>query len=115
MISRIARNVIICFGWMGLFMVPQLTHAALVVSEIMYDPPGSNAGHQWLEVLNTGPEVIDLGTKDTRLFDAAGNHLLKVADAGDSTLQLQVGSVAVVAQNPMQFKNDYPSFKGMLL
>ena len=37
-----------------------LAEAALVINEILPDPPGSDAGHEFVEFLNTGTEAVDL-------------------------------------------------------
>jgi hypothetical protein len=94
----------------GLF--PGVSHAQLKVTEIMYDVPGANTGHQWIEISNRGDSLVDLNQKDIRLFDASGNHLLKPVQG--STV-LGSNDVVVIAQNPTQFLIDWPTFSGRLL
>jgi hypothetical protein len=98
---------------LALFFVALPAHAALDVSEIMYNPPGTNTGQQWIEVTNTGPSSVDLGAKDIRLYDASGNHLLKPY-AGSSTV-LPAAGVAIIAKDPLTFLNDFANFSGTLL
>jgi hypothetical protein len=93
-----------------LFALP--ARAAVVVTEIMYNPLGSNAGHQWLELVNTGPDLVDLGAKNIRLFDGSGNHVIKPYGSTKSTLA--PGEVAVIAQNPLTFLTDYSLYGGLL-
>ena len=88
-------------------------HAALLVTEIMYNPIGANTGHQWVEITNTGNELVDLSGKEVRFFDASGNHLLKQYGAGN--LLMVPGSVSIVAQNPVTFLSDFPSYAGTLI
>ena len=88
-------------------------HAAITITKVMYDPVGSNAGHQWIEVSNTGPEAIDLGAKAIRLFDTSGNHLIKPYKGTDAILPS--GGAAVIAQNPLLYSSDHPDYTGMLL
>ncbi len=86
--------------------------AATVVTEIMYNPLGSNTGHQWIELTNTGPDSVDLGAKNIRLFDENGNHVIRPYGSNKSILL--PGAVAVVAQNPLMFLTDYNSYNGPL-
>jgi hypothetical protein len=93
-----------------LFALP--AHAAIVVTEIMYNPLGSNVGHQWIELVNTGPDLVDVGAKNIRLFDGSGNHVIKPCGSTKGTLA--PGEVAVIAQNPLTFLDDYSSYSGLL-
>jgi hypothetical protein len=96
--------------------LPAIAHAAVAVTEIMYNPTGSNVGHQWVEVTNTGTDPIDLGAKNIRLFDSSGNHLIKAYGTGSAaTTEVPVGESAVISQNPLTFLSDYPSYSGTLL
>ncbi len=99
---------------LGLFFIAFPARAALEVTEIMYDPPGVNTGRQWIEIINTGPDSVDLGAKNIRLYDASGAHLLKPYTAG-GTMVLPVEGVAVIAKDPMSFLNDFATFSGTLL
>jgi hypothetical protein len=94
-------------------VLPSYVRAAVVVTEIMYNPTGANTGRQWIEVTNTGSDPVDLGAKTVRLFAGGGNHLIKAAN-GSSTI-LSPGDVAVIAENPMTFLEDWPSYNGTLL
>ena len=98
---------------MGALMFALPVHAQIAITKVVYDPPGANAGHQWIEIQNTGTEAIDLAAKDIRLFDTSGNHLIK-SYAESSTLLVSGGDV-VIAQNPLLFLSDTPSFTGVLL
>ncbi len=94
-----------------LFAMP--VRAQIVITKVVYDPPGANTGHQWIEVQNIGPEPIDLGAKDIRLFDTTGNHLIK--GYGGSNTVLAGGASVVIAQNPLLFLTDTPDFPGTLI
>ena len=38
------------------------TRAALVISEVLYNEPGSDGGGEWIEIFNSGPTAIDLSS-----------------------------------------------------
>jgi hypothetical protein len=110
-------------GCLTLILVaPVAAHAAVIVTEIMYNPAGANAGHQWIEITNTGPDSVDLGAKDIRLFDSSGNHVIKAYEArsdsaagADTEAVLSAGTVAVITKDPLTFLSDYPTYAGTLL
>jgi len=93
-------------------LVPVYAHAQLVITKVMSNPVGSNAGRQWVEINNTGTTSIDLGSKNIRFYTTSGNHLIK-GYAGGTTI-LAPGSSGVIAENPMSFLFDYPSYTGIL-
>lgn len=92
--------------------IPQSAYAALEITEIMYNPVGSNTGRQWIEVRNTGNESIDLGSKDIRIHDAKGNHLIKPYTGSAA---IPAGGIAVVSNNPDKFREDWPAYTGQLV
>ncbi len=91
-----------------LFFLPAYSYAAVSISEIMYDPPGTDDGHEWIEVYNDGAPV-DLSK--WKLFEGGSNHSI-AAYAGGS--MLQTGAYAVLADVPTKFLADNPSFSGQL-
>ncbi len=102
---------------LGALVFPYAAHAdsVLTITKILYDAPGANTGHQWIQVTNTGDASIDLGAKTIRLFDSSGRHLIKPdPDAGGSTI-LSPGDTVVISQNPTQFHTDVPDFSGIVL
>jgi hypothetical protein len=48
----------------------ELSPAAVIISEIMYNADGSDAGREWVEIYNTGATPVDL--EGWRLFDEDG-------------------------------------------
>lgn len=47
--------VIVC-----LFALPAYAHANMIITEIMYDPPGTDTNNEWVEVYNGGTDSVDL-------------------------------------------------------
>src|SRR3989344_3512798 len=90
---------------------PQLAFAQVVISEIMYDAPGTEGGgdHDWIEVFNAGATAVDL--TEYRFVEAGTAHTIKV-DTGSATLAS--GAYAVIANIPSVFKTDTPAYAGAL-
>jgi len=90
---------------------PSLASAQVVISELMYDHPGSESSgdHDWIEVFNAGPSSVDLGAY--RFFEGGSNHTLNVSQ-GSATLP--VGGYAVIANKVDVFKVDQSSYTGAL-
>ena len=102
------NNLLLFAG--AMLVAPFFVHAQIVITEIMYDlPSGSDSGREWIEVYNAGAVAIDL-TK-LRLSENGTNHKI-VAALGGSTLA--PAAYAVIADNPENFKTDWPQFPGQL-
>ena len=103
---------------LGLFMLailfPAFTHAAVIITEVMYDYPGTEGSgdHDWVEIYNNGQSTVDLGGSTVRFMERGNNHIITSFN-GSSTL-LAPGAVAVIANNPTQVKLDFPNI-GLLL
>src|SRR3989344_1169913 len=82
--------------------------SSLKITEIMYDLPGSDSGREWIEVYNAGSADIDLSL--FKFFEANTNHGL--VTIGSPTLA--AGAFAIVADNPVNFSVDWPSFSGLV-
>jgi len=80
--------------------------ASVRITEVMYDPPGANAGHQWIE-LTAYEGAISLS--GYRLQTGVTNHKV-VAVVGTSTLL--PGESIVIANNPALFAADHPRYIG---
>lgn len=83
--------------------------AAVRIAGIMYDPPGADEGHEWIQLTNTGTDAVNLA--GYRLFEGDTNHKLTVA-AGTSTLL--AGVEAIIATDPAQYESDHPDFRGTI-
>lgn len=92
-----------------LFFTPHIVSAEILISEIMYDLPGLDAKHEWIEIVNTGKSVADL--TDWRFFEDDTNHRLTVVMG---SALLSPGARAVIADNTDIFLSDWPDFSGTL-
>lgn len=81
---------------------------SIIFSEIYYNPNGTDANHEWIEIYNNGTAGVDI-TK-LRFEEAGTQHMLKNMSANI----LNTVSYAVIAENPEQFLLDYPSYAGLL-
>lgn len=90
--------------------VPACASAASVqITEIMYDPPGANAGNQWIEVTNIGTQPVDLA--GYKLSTGGVNHKLVLASG---TTTLGASESAILASSPDNFSAQYPGYHGIL-
>lgn len=79
---------------------------AMQISEVMYDPDGTDAGREWVEVWNDGPSAVDVG--GMFLLEADVRHKISSTGSGASTL-VPAGGRAIIADKPELFSADYPS------
>ncbi|GEM_PF-1759613 len=81
----------------------------LVITEIMYDTPGADSGHEWVEIFNNGTSTADI--TQLKFFENGTNHKLNTAQ-GSSTLTS--GSYAVLTDDSLTFLSDYPNYVDQL-
>jgi hypothetical protein len=94
------------------FAVLSLTahaNAQVIFSEVMYDAPGGDTDHEWIEIQNTGVDAVDVSKY--RLTEGATNHTLATFQ-GTSTIP--AGSFAIIVKNPAAFLADHPNFAGII-
>lgn len=83
----------------------------LSITEIMFDPAGSDDKREWIEVYNGSAEPLDL----------AGHFLLtdgptssRHALVAQSSSSIPSGVYAVIVQDVAKFKTDFPAYDGIL-
>lgn len=96
------------FSLIALALIPVTSHA-LQVTEVMYDPAGVDSGREWVEVLNDGPETVDLTS--WKLFENGVAHAISVASGGFS---LPPGERVIVADKADIFSSEYPNVAHVL-
>ena len=90
-------------------LVPGITTAQVVISEVMYDLEGSDTSREWVEVFNTGSSPVAL--TEWKLFEADSNHNIVAYSGGES---IASGAYAIIADNPAKFLEDRPTYAGAL-
>ena len=92
-----------------IFILPGFfAHASVVITEIMYDVEGADAGREWAEIQNTGPSLDLTGWK---FFENGVNHGLVLAQGN---IFIPQNGFAIIADNPEKFFLDWPDFKGTI-
>jgi hypothetical protein len=94
----------ICVG----LLVPLSIGAQVRISEILYDPEGSDAKREWVEVFNSGSDSVDLATYF--LLENAVYHKL-IAQSGSI---LEAGAYAIIADSVPDVLADHPDFTGLI-
>ncbi|MFA6094589.1 MAG: lamin tail domain-containing protein [Candidatus Paceibacterota bacterium] len=90
--------------------LPRHTQAGVIVSEVMYDPQGIDADHEWVEIYNSGSDTVEI-TKDWRFVVGGDNHTLVSSQGGES---IPAGGHAVIVSKPEVFLSDYSAFSGII-
>lgn len=96
---------------------PYITHA-LVFTEVMYNPEGSDSGYEWVEVYNDSDSTIDIfGWK----FGDKGspNHAIyepsHASHPGKGTTTIAPGEYMVIASNATNFLSVFPGVGSSVL
>ena len=82
--------------------------SALKISEIMYDPAGSDTGREWIEIYNDENNNLSIGNGTYKFYEANANHSISGTDI------LLSGEYAIIADDINKFKIDYPTYIGAI-
>jgi hypothetical protein len=86
---------VLCFG---LIITPSFSSSQIVINEIMYNPKGSDAGYEWIELKNIGSSDIDVtGWKFT---ESGTDHGLALKQG---SFQIYADGFAVVVDDIAKF------------
>ena len=77
-----------------LLLLPTLAHASLQITEVQYNPQGTDKGYEWIEVQNISDQPLDL--REIFLKESDVNHRISREESG----LLNPGEYAVVADRP---------------
>ncbi len=86
----------------------------VVVNEIMYDLPGTDSKHEWIEILNISGTEIDL--TDWK-FNDGSNHILNEPpeNGGQGSLKISSGEYLILTGDAITFLTDHPGFSGTVI
>ncbi len=88
---------------------------ALLISEVLSNPVGTDNGREWVELYNDTSETIDLASFSLSTSETGQAIALTPLQGGT---QLAPGAYAVIAtivSGQTKFLEDYPSYSGILL
>lgn len=79
----------------------------------MYDLPGADTGHEWVELFNDSESIVDIGEGKTgwRFVVGEDSHILTATQGRTS---LSAGVYAIIASDIQKFLEDYPEYTGIL-
>mgnify|MGYP001229767201 CR=1 FL=1 len=115
MFKRLFISFTILFG---VFFIPSVVAAGtIVINEIMYDLPGTDDKHEWVEIKNISNSAVDLTR--WKFFDGDGttNHTLAISAerGGQGSLIIPAGGFAILSGNASTFLSDYAGFSGTVI
>ena len=84
-------------------LIPISTFADVVITEIMYDAEGSDAGKEWVEIYNNSGDAINLN--DYHFYEAGIHHGL----VSEDPIYVDPNEYAVIVQDVDLFKSEYGS------
>jgi hypothetical protein len=88
-----------------LFLVPGVALASVEITDVVYDVPGSDAGHEWVEVTNKGSAGVDLS--GFKFLEGGVKHKLTL-EQGSAVLA--PGASAAIVTDLSTFLLDHPGF-----
>ena len=79
------------------------------ITEFLYNAEGADGGKEYVEIINLGPESVDVGS--LRFVENDRLHIIRESRGGAT---LSPGTIAVIVDNPEEFSSNY-SYRGILL
>ncbi|HPN54733.1 MAG TPA: lamin tail domain-containing protein [Candidatus Moranbacteria bacterium] len=100
-------SILLLFIWP---VVGWATDGNLLITEIMYDPDGSDTRREWIEIYNQTDQPVDLS--GWKFFESDTNHGLTLMQG---SFVLPAYGYVVIAENATKFLEEYAGFSGNLL
>lgn len=94
----------------GFFSFVEANENKILITEIMYNPPGTDTKHEWLEIFNASSENIDLN--GWKFFEASTNHGLVLYQG---SYILDSDTYAIIADDAATFHSDHPDYKNTII
>lgn len=94
-------------------LLPRFAQAQVVISEFLYDAPGSDTDQEWMELFNAGASAVDL-TK-WKINDGS-NHVLNVPpkNNGKGSITINAGEYIILAADAATFIAQYPNVANVI-
>ncbi len=93
-----------------LLLIPYITKAQILITEVMYNPKGNDADREWFEAINLGESIkVKTGKDGWRIFDGK-SRILKGED-----FIWDKNEIIIFAQNKNNFLNEHPNFKNKII
>lgn len=105
------KNVFRSLVTFFIFAVPSFAHAQVIVSEVMYDPIGSDDKQEWIELYNAGDAAVDITKWTFSDGSSATKHGLNVPpkNGGIGSLVMAPGGYLVIADDAATFGAAFPA------
>jgi len=97
------KFILLCFLLLLSF---ELVFGNIIINEIMYNPSGSDSGHEWIEIYSN--ETINIS--GWKFYEDDSNHGLNLING-----TWLLNGYAVIADEYDIFLEDYPDFNGTLI
>ncbi|HEC32797.1 MAG TPA: lamin tail domain-containing protein, partial [Candidatus Kaiserbacteria bacterium] len=91
------------------FMLALPVSAQIVISEVMYDLEGSDSKREWVEIFNSGNDIVSLS--GWRFYENDSNHKLTLVQGDES---IKSGEYAIIVNDLSTFLLDWPQFSGTI-
>ncbi len=91
------------------FMLAPPVSAQIVISEVMYDLEGSDSKREWVEIFNSGDDIVSLS--GWRFYENDSNHKLTLVQGDES---IKSGEYAIIVNDLSTFLLDWPQFSGTI-
>ncbi len=102
----IRRIIILIF----LIIIVKSVSGNMIINEIMYDFPGSDTNHEWIEIYNNGNESVNIS--GWKFYEDDTNHGLELKNG---SFLINATSYAIIAEDAATFLLDYPTFNSTLI
>lgn len=105
-----------CIATTSIALFPGIANAQIVISEVMYDPPGSDDKQEWIELYNAGGDAVDLAKYTFSDGSSATKHGLNVPpkNGGIGSLSVPAGGYLIIADDATTFVAAYPSVANVI-
>lgn len=106
----------VCCATIFSVLVPTLVHASVTISEVMYDPAGSDTNQEWIELYNSGDTSVDIAKWSFSDGSSATKHGLNAPpkNGGVGTTVIPAGGYVIIADDATTFVSAFPSVSPVL-